>query len=315
MTYVVLFAALLTVHLFAGIAAAQSTVSTDIGARTWVTSGYTKWNFTAAGVNPLSELRWRGTDTVILEGQADVVWRRLVLMSSIGGGRPHDGAFIDDDYFLDKYQARFSHTRSEVDGSHLFYGIGDVGYRVLQWHDPMSGTRGFFDAFVGYQYREEQYEAFGITGTFGLLPVLPVVPQALPTSTKVITHKYSFHSLRVGARAVVPLGAGFAWRWNVAFLPYTRSELEDIHHLRDDFQKDPSGRSRADGGFGYQLDTALTYNVWRGLSVEAGYRFWGLDTGRGTDTTFFSDGTTSKSLLNEIIVERGGPYFGVQYRF
>jgi hypothetical protein len=55
--------------------------------------------------------------------------------------------------------------------------------------------------------------------------------------------------------------------------------------------------------------------VWKGLSVEAGYRFWRLDSGSGTETTFFSDGTTARNRLNEIIIERGGPYFGLQYRF
>jgi len=319
--YPVLLIVLLAIHLSAGIAAGQSTVSTDVGVRAWATTGYTKWNFTAPPsfgepeVNPLSELRWRGTDTVIAEANVDVVWRTLVVKLSLGGGRPHDGAFLDDDYFLSNYQARFSHTRSEVDGSHIFYGIGDVGYRAFQWHHAMSGTRGFVDVFVGYQYQEEKYEAFGFTGTFGILPFIPIEPQAEPRSTKVLTHTYRFHSLRLGARAVVPLGAGFAWRLEGALLPYTRTELEDIHHLRTDFQQDPSVRSRADGGFGYQIDTALSYNVWKGLSLEAGYRVWRLDSGSGNVTEFFSDGTTGRFRLNEIIVERGGPYFGLQYRF
>jgi opacity protein-like surface antigen len=315
--HVVLLVALLALHVSADIATAQNTISTDVGARAWYTSGYTKWNFTAGDppVNPLSELRWRGTDTVIAEANVDLVWRTLVVMLRLGGGRPHDGAFLDDDFFSDNYRDRFSHTRSGIDDSHIFYAMGDVGYRALQWHDAMSGTRGFLDVFVGYQYQEEKYVAFGLTGTFGLLPFIPIEPQAVPTSTKVITHTYRFHSLRLGARAVVPLGGKFAFRLGGVLLPYTRTELEDIHHLRTDFAQDPSGRSRADGGFGYQVDAGLTYRVWKGLSVEAGYRVWRLDSGSGTETTFFSDGTTARDKLNEIIVERGGPYFGLQYRF
>ena len=282
--------------------------------RTWLTSGYTKWNFDVDGVNPLSELRWRGTDTVISEGNVDVVWRSLVLMVSLGGGRVHDGAFIDDDFFLSDYQARFSYTRSEV-GGHVFYGIGDVGYRALQWHEPMSGVRGFIDFFAGYQYWEEEYEAFGFKGFFGVLPVSVPVSQSESSSVKGITHTYRFHSLRVGARATIPLGAGLAWRVNAAFLPYTWAELEDIHHLRTDFAQNPSGRTRANGGFGYQIDAALTYRAWRGLSVEADYRMWGLEAGKGTATTFFSDGTTTRNPVKDLIIERGGPYVGVQYRF
>ena len=57
-----------------------------VGARTWVSTGYTTWSFKGAGIDPLSELRLRGTDSVIVEGNADLVWKRLVLMTSIGRG-------------------------------------------------------------------------------------------------------------------------------------------------------------------------------------------------------------------------------------
>ena len=308
---VLVLVALLGLHFSAGPAAAQSTVSADVGLRTWVTTGYTKWNFDVAGIDPLSELRWRGTDAVISEGSVDVVWRSLVLRLTLGGGRVNDGVFVDDDFLLSGHQGLFSHTRSGVEG-HVFYAMGDVGYRALQWHEPFSGTRGFIDFFVGYQYWEEEYEAFGLQGLQGFPPTVPV---AFPDTVKGITHTYTFHSLRAGVRAVVPLGIGLAWRASAAFLPFTRAQLDDIHHLRSDFQQDPSGRTRADGGFGYQIDAALTYQAWRGLSVEAGYRFWGLEAGKGTDTTFFSNGTTSRNPVPDLIIERGGPYVGVQYRF
>jgi hypothetical protein len=311
---VVFYLALLSVPLSAGSAVAQSTVSTDVGVRTWLTTGYTRWNFDAEGVAPLSELRWRGTDAVVSEANVDLVWRSLVLMVSLGGGRVHDGAFIDDDFALSGHQFRFSYTRSAVEG-HVFYGIGDIGYRFLQWHERMSGTRGFIDVFVGYQYWEEEYEAFGFKGFQGP-PLLPVtVGVAVPDSIKGITHTYRFHSVRVGARAEIPLAVGLAWRVSAAFLPFTRAEQEDIHHLRPDFQQDPSARTRADGGFGYQVDAALTYQAWRGLIVEAGYRVWGIEAGKGTATTFFSDGTTSRNPVTDLIIERGGPYVGVRYRF
>ena len=316
MRRVIIGVVLLALHLSAGPAAAQSEVSADVGVRAWVSSGYTLWNFRAAGVDPLSELRWRGTDTVITEGHADIVWRTLVVMLTLGGGRPYDGAFLDDDFLVSGHNARFSATRSQVDGSHVFYGKGDVGYRALQWHETMSGTRGYVDVFVGYQYWEEKYEAFGFQG-IEVLSFFPsvVVPQSEPNSTKGITHTYTFHSLRIGSRAVVPLGKGFAFHLAGVLFPYTRTELEDIHHLRTDFAQDPSGRSRANGGFGYEVDAALSYNVWKGLSVEAGYRIWHLQSGSGRDTTFFADGRKETNPFDQIIIERTGPYFGLQYRF
>jgi hypothetical protein len=315
----VLMLVALAMQLAAGVASAQNAFSSDVGVRTWVTSGYTKWNFTAPlivglpDVNPLSELRWRGTDMVMVEGHGDFVWRRLVLILSLGGGRSDAGVLIDDDFALSDRQARFSYTRSTVEGRSL-YATGDVGYRAWEWHEPFSGTRGFIDVFVGYQYWEEEYEAFGFLGFFGVAP-FPVISVAEPVSVKGITHKYTFHSVRVGARAAIPMGRGFGSRFTAVVYPYTRSEQTDIHHLRSDFAQDPSGRSRADGGFGFEAEGALTYEVWNGLSIEAGYRFRRIDSGSGTDTTFFSNGTSADFRVNEIVIERGGPFVGVRYRF
>ena len=48
--------------------------------------------------------------------------------------------------------------------------------------------------------------------------------------------------------------------------------VEDTHHLRGDLRQDPSVVTEGTGGFGYQVEGALTYTFWRGLGVEAGYR-------------------------------------------
>jgi hypothetical protein len=301
--------ALLTVLLFTGSATADEAVSGSLGLRSWVTSGYTKWNFSGLGVDPLSELRWRGTDAVIVEGSTDVVWKRLVFMLSLGGGRPDDGVLIDDDFLASNRQARFSHTRSLVDGGSIFYVNGDVGYRAFQWQGPQAGTHGFVDFFVGYQYWHEEYEAIGGKGVF-----LGVIPIAVPNGTEVITHEYSFSSVRVGGRARVPIWKGLALRGSAVLLPYTHTELEDRHHLRTDLRQDPSFSSTGDGGFGVQLDAGLTFTVWKGLSIDAGYQFWRIDSGSGTKTTFGVSGT-SRDRLGDIIIERGGPYFGVTYRY
>ena len=63
-----------------------------------------------------------------------------------------------------------------------------------------------------------------------------------------------------------------------------------------------------------QLDGALTYAICKGLSIEAGYQYWRLNSGGGHTFVRALDGTTELKL-NEIIVERYGPYFGLQYRF
>lgn len=277
--------------------------STSVGLRTWVTSGYTTWSFQGAGIDPRSELRFRGTDSVIAEGNADFVWKRLVLMTSVGGGAITDGVLIDDDFARSGHQARFSHTRSSVDDQRVVYVNFDAGWRLATWGLPGSTLPGYLDLFAGYQRWEEEYVAFGITGTV-----------TAPTGTKVITQEYTWDSLRLGGRIHIPMSERLAIGARGAVLPYNRTRLEDIHHLRADLRQDPSFSSEADGGFGFQADLGFLYAVWKGLSVEAGYQFWRIDSGSGDKFTRAVSGTT-KDELNEIVIERGGVFAGLRYRF
>src|SRR2546426_11529004 len=80
--------------------------------RVWVTSGWSNWNFKSAGVDPASDLRWRGVDAVVGEVAADLTWKRLVWMLSIGGTPLADGTLIDEDFARSDRQGRFSVTRS-----------------------------------------------------------------------------------------------------------------------------------------------------------------------------------------------------------
>src|SRR5438093_12265743 len=68
--------------------AEKSDVSFKLGTRTWVTTGNTKMNIEGQlflggpTINPLSELRWRGVDSVVQEINAELVLERLVVLSS-----------------------------------------------------------------------------------------------------------------------------------------------------------------------------------------------------------------------------------------
>jgi len=294
--------------LMPGVASSQQAqapgFSAGLGARTWFTTGYTTWSFQGSGIDPLSELRLRGTDSLIGEANADLVWKRFVLMTSVGGGAITDGVLIDDDFDRSGHQARSSHTRSSVDDDGVFYFNIDAGWRLVNWGLPGSTLPGYLDVFVGYQRWEETYEAFGITGT----------PPTASTGTKVITQEYTWDSLRVGGRIHIPMSERLAVHTRAVVLPYTRTRLDDVHHLRTDLQQNPSFSSEADGGLGVQLDFGLLYTVWRGLAVEGGYQFWRIDSGSGDKFTHGVGGTT-KDTLNEIVVERGGPYIGLRYRF
>ncbi len=307
--------------------AEKSDVSFTLGTRAWVTTGNTKWNFQGPlfvggpTIKPLSELRWRGVDSVVPEVNAELLWKSLVATSSVGTGRISEGVLIDDDFSFSDRRGRFSHTRSDVDDDGLFYVNADIGARFSL--PPIKNTPpGHVDLVIGYQYWHEKYVAFGATG-FQCTAFVGTVenpicaaygPAVVSPNIKALTHDYFWHSLRVGERVQIPLYAGLSLKGTALFLPWSSSELRDVHHLRTDLKKNPSFLSKAEGGFGVQLDGGLTYAIWRGLSIEAGYQYWRLDSGEGDKFTRALSGTT-KDKLSEIIVERYGPHFGLQYRF
>jgi opacity protein-like surface antigen len=274
--------------------------SFTVGGRVWVTSGYST---NSSGV---SELRWRGVDSVVPEVNVDFVWRQLVIMGSLGGGVINQGVLIDEDFNDRDHNERFSRTRSGADDDGLFYINADVGYRAWRWGTPEQP--GFIDALLGFQYWHERYVAFGVTSAF------PGVVPTLSPNEKVITQDWYWYSLRLGGRTQVPLFGGLSAKARAFVLPWSKSVVDDIHHRRGDLRHDPSFHDEADNGVGVQLDGGLAYRVWRGLSVEVGYQYWWIKSGEGTSTARTPAGDFSGRLL-ENRTERHGPYVGVQYRF
>jgi hypothetical protein len=275
-----------------------------LGGRLSLLTGDTRFSVAAGSGSPnvLSELRWRGLDTVVPEVNAEFVWKRLVALGAIGAGAVFDGVLIDDDFSADDRNGRFSHTRSSVVGSLVYVNVA-VGFRLLTWGERATPRAGYVDAFVGHQYWREDYDAFGATGTV-----------SIPDDVRAISETFTFNSLRIGARALIPVYRGLGLKIAGAILPWSYVQLEDEHPLRTDLRHHPSFSAHADGGFGYQIDGGLVYNLGRHFSVETGFRYFRLDSGRGTETAHTVAGDV-RQRLNEIVIERYGPYLGMSYRF
>src|SRR5262245_1461460 len=319
----VALAALLALGLAPSLASAQTPPpppdwTVPLTGRVWAAQGYSNWNFKSAGVDPLTDIRWKGVDGIVGELGADVTWKRFVWMLNVGGSKFGSGTLVVDDFGQSDHQARFSHTHSPVDNGHLVYVSNDIGYRVMQWMQPVFGAPttptagGYLDVFIGYQFWREEYTAFGLQGSL-FLPNGTTINQAEPLSTKVLTHEYTRHSIRLGARTQIPIWGGLSTKLFGAIVPYTHTDHEADQFLRTDI-KQPSV-SHANGGFGYQLEASLACGFWRGLSAEVGYRYWKFDSGSGEVETTSITGAVSRDKVNEMITERHGPYIGLSWRF
>jgi hypothetical protein len=275
----------------------------SVGGRLWVTSGYSSRRTGAAGIDRLSELRWRGVDSLVPEINADLVWKRFVLLGSIGGGSISNGVLLDEDF--DASGTRVSSTRSPVDDSYLFYVNTDIGGRVFDWTMPDATARGYVDVLVGFQYWHERYVAFGATG----------FPATVSSGTKAISNDYHWRSLRLGARTQVPIYRGFSLNLRGYVIPWSSLVVEDVHYLRGDLRKDPSFRDEADGGIGWQADGSLNYSVTKNLSVELGFQYWMQKSAEGDQFAFTTAAGTVHQTVKEARSERYGPFVGVRWRF
>jgi outer membrane protein Pom len=280
----------------------------SIGAGGWFTWGESKWEHEIEilpGISGGSRLTFKDVTSNLVTVDADVVlWRRLVLVASGGWGQANDGDLIDEDFILG---TNFSRTRSAIDDGRVYFGTIDAGYRLSDWTDAV-GRRGFVDLLVGYQYWQEKYEAFGIVDFLGFTG-------NEPRSTKVITETWTWHSLRIGGRAYFPFPYGLGVRGSAFVMPWNSVEVEDIHHLRTDLRQNPSIVLDGTGGFGWQLEGAITYTFWRGLGVEAGYRHWSVEMKSGDATFRPVNAGESDEDLRKVRTQRGGPFVGLYWRF
>lgn len=278
--------------------------SGSVSANAWWSWGNSTWEHDIFGLGLAgSKLDWQDVESPVATLAGEFAWRFLVVSGSVGFGPVLDGTFIDDDFILGSV---FSRTRSTVEDGDVMTLNADVGVRALRWRDG-EGRRGHLDVLVGYYFWREEYEAFGAVPLIG--------PISIPASVKAITHEWEWHGARIGARVDAPIWRNLRYRVSLFLLPWSSLDVSDIHHLRDDLAQNPSIRSEATGGFGFQLEGGLTYRIVQGLSVEVGFRYWRVEMDDGTVTFRFSDGTTSRHRLVEATTERYGPYVGLIYRF
>jgi hypothetical protein len=323
-TGVVRVAAVLFLVLLPSTALAQQPspwrdVSVTVGAKTWITTGGSSESFPALGIDPISELRWRGVDAVVAEVDVDVAWKLLVISVGLGGSRMEDqGVLNDDDFDLSGGQGRFSHTRSNLDHGAVFFFNSDLGLRILSWKPPSRGPLGSIDVFIGYQFWQEQYVGFGAIGFFCPDPHPPCTsqePAIIQRNLRAITQEYYWHSIRIGARTTIPLPWGFGLRLRGLYIPWSSFRLDDTHHLRADLRNNLSVVSEANGGWGVQLDGGLSYAISKYFAIEAGYQYWKVKSGRGTTTFTGADGTTFDTGFNGATSERYGPQLMLLLRF
>jgi hypothetical protein len=278
----------------------------NVGTRAWISWGESSQNFRNGPINVQSELKWH--NLVGESGEVSLgalLFKRVVASVNFGGGNIGGGHLVDDDYTLPNRQGLGSQSVSPAPNDNLRYVTADLGWRFCE------GPNFFFDGLIGYQYWREHYIAEGGTQTVstGAFPTPPAFTTFPPGPF--VSEQFTWQALRVGGQGLVQLSSCCALKSQVIVLPVTHFDLEDIH-----YQRQFASNAAATGGVGVVADFRLTYWLWKGLYVEAGYRLWYAQSGSGNLTTVFANPSDITHLpFNQATTLRQGLILGLSYQF
>lgn len=272
------------------------------------------WNIASdttgtATPNILSELTWQ--DIHVSELTAHVRHVQPVSKSVFRGGILIDiegsvgvtvvGENQDSDYNGDNRTQEFSRSNNDADSGESYGVSGSVGYRFDLV--PRKSRRIAFGIapFAGYSWDRQQYV---MTNGFQTIPAFG----AFDGLNSEYTPEWQgpFAGLELDVRSGKQF---FRVRGEYHELDYY---AEAIWNLRDEFRQDPSYTHEGSGD-GYKVSAAYSYALDSryALTVDAMYRQRGIED--GLDRTFFTDGTVTETLLNEVNDESQALHFGLSY--
>jgi outer membrane protease len=292
----------------------------EIEAEVGLSSGYREdefdWNIAgdASGENPnvLSELTW--DDLQIFQfkiGVKTIVSRRFYLRGSFGYGWIFDGDNQDSDFAGDNRTLEFSRSNNSADDGDVLDASLGVGYQFRIAKDKWKIT-----PLVGFSYHEQNLTLKDGEQTVSKPALAPpgVTPPPLGPFAG-LDSKYE---------------AEWTGPWlgvDVSFQPIERLiirgtfeyhwadyEAEANWNLRTDLAQPKSFAHDADGE-GIVLSIGLDYAVIEKFSLNVTFDYQDWSTDPGTDKTYFADGTTAKTQLNEVNWQSYAIMAGASYRF
>jgi hypothetical protein len=272
----------------------------EVGVRYWVGTGSTKRSHDASSaspiaLNPTSTLTYDNLDANVLELNARKSFGEgAFVKGNIGLGKINTGTFTDQDFFISGGGPVRTQTVSAVDGK-LHYATLDFGREV--WRRGNST----FGVFAGYQLWSERVDGHGFSDSFG--------PRGLSDDVLAISNDLTWKSFRLGAEMRKQNGRT-RFTAELALIPYATYRNEDSHYLRQSpSDLGPVPNVIATGkGYGGQLELEVrrSYPDYWGLDLGIGYRYWRLESTKGTQ----SQAGRSFAIV-DLVSERQGVAFTV----
>ncbi|MBI5789410.1 MAG: hypothetical protein HZA78_11205 [Candidatus Schekmanbacteria bacterium] len=281
----------------------------------WQTKADTSWqiSFNSSEGKTESELIYNDTAADIISLKARY---RPIPQFSVGANAGFGG--IDNAHYTDIDRtdgADWSESQGDVDGKVVQYGA-DVYVHMFPVH---RGDQLLLDFFAGYQHYEDQLRMFNGRQTRSEPPSANALG---PFAGLNSNYDFEWNYLRLGAeigyefiaRPKIALNS-LALRSMIGLIPYVAYEGTGVWNLRSDFAQNPSFRHYSNTGVGFDVSLALSYSPCKGAEFIGGYRYLHLQVFDGTDTTYGSDGSIGRAKLDEVTLDRSGPFFALAVKF
>lgn len=262
----------------------------------------------ASTPNILSELKWTSLRSAQLKLGADYTHSSgMHVQGSAAYGRIDKGDNQDSDYLGDNRTLEFSRSDNKTDGDNVRDASVAVGYRIAAFKDRVRSNT-YTTLLLGYSRHEQHLRITDGNQT---------VPATGPFTGLNSTYETRWKGPWVGLHLLSEERNGFASFLNLEHHKADYSADADWN-LRADFQHPVSYTHSADGaGDGIAIgfiagrrddkpeNWVMTF-TWE-------YQRWTTDP--GLDRTFFSDGTTADTRLNDVTWTSSSVSLGLQRRF
>lgn len=287
----------------------------EVGLGTYFSSGQGSWqiSFPTTRGTGRSVLDFKELDNIIPYASLVLSHPRSLIGLTVlyGSGGSAKGSGRDTDFFP---------------GGLTYDATMDVSSDTTCWSADLyttfssaSGILWYLKPFAGWQQYQEK-----VTLTNGRWITLRGIPADQPILGLDSRYEFNWEALRLGLSGGIDfLKTPQAWaqqmgiKASLALFPYIRYRGEGRWNLRTDLNKDPSFAHRAEttGWGGGEGLLGIYYRPWIHLEFEGGARYYFFQVKDGSDVTYFSNGTTTVSRLDDVKSERVGFYLQITGRF
>lgn len=273
-----------------------------------------EWNIAGINNNPniLSDLEWDELEIYQLgaDGKVIIENSKVPFATYLRFGADYgwivDGDVRDSDYAGDNRTLEFSRSYSDSDDGDTLDLSAGLGFQF-----GLFGDRLMITPLVGYSYHEQNLTMKDGRQVVGDGVLVPVAGTLLPELDS------SYDTEWDGAW----IGVDVAWLLGQRLVLEGSLEYHDVDYegkadwnLRDDLAHPVSFKHEADGE-GIVAEMAIRYLLSDSWALNADVSYSRFETDKGDDTTFFSDGTSATTYLNEVEWESFSTTIGVRYDF